>query len=111
MLELCYLLWRLHVSPYCVSSWLVRERAAACLLSVFGVGMAVASTGLTVFPLLGCGVILACLWFMVVTSRVFTFSAGAIPEWLGELEGLEKLYLHGNMFEGANLRVSCPIGP
>ena len=58
------------------------------------------TAGLKGFPLLGCGVILACVWFMIVTAHVFTIPAGAIPEWLGELEGLEELELQNNSLAG-----------
>ncbi len=40
------------------------------------------------------------MWFMIGASHVVTFHAGAMPEWLGELEGLEVLYLSLNSFRG-----------
>lgn len=39
-------------------------------------------------------------WFMIGTSHFVTSHAGAIPDWLGELEGLEDLRLSNDAFEG-----------
>ncbi len=39
-------------------------------------------------------------WCMIGISHFLAFHAGAIPEWLGELEVLEELNLSFNAFEG-----------
>ncbi len=40
------------------------------------------------------------MWFMIGAYHFVTFHAGVIPEWLGELEGLQVLYLSDNSFRG-----------
>ena len=43
---------------------------------------------------------LVCTRLMVDARRFLILSPGALPEWLGELEGLEELDLYNNSFRG-----------